>query len=41
MRITVSIVLKSLVTGINKEQIIELYPNLESKDIDQCLNYAA
>ncbi len=41
MRITVSIVLNLLATGLNKEQIIDLYPCLESEDIDQCLNYAA
>jgi uncharacterized protein (DUF433 family) len=41
MRITVSIVLNLLATGLNKEQIIDLYPYLESEDIDQCLNYAA
>jgi uncharacterized protein (DUF433 family) len=41
MRITVSIVLNLLANGMNKEQIIDLYPYLESEDIDQCLNYAA
>ena len=41
MRITVSIVLNLLANGMNKEQIIDLYPYLESEDIDQSLNYAA
>lgn len=41
MRITVSIVLNLMANGMNKEQIIDLYPYLENEDIDQCLNYAA
>jgi len=41
MRITVSIVLNLLANGMNKQEIIELYPYLEGEDIDQCLNYAA
>lgn len=41
MRITVSIVLNLLASGLNKQEIIDLYPYLESEDIDQCLNYAA
>ncbi len=41
MRITVSIVLNLLANGMGKKEIIELYPYLESEDIDQCLQYAA
>lgn len=41
MRITVSIVLNLLANGMTKNEIIDLYPYLESEDIDQCLNYAA
>jgi uncharacterized protein (DUF433 family) len=41
MRITVSIVLNFLANGLDKKQIIDLYPYLENEDIDQCLQYAA
>jgi uncharacterized protein (DUF433 family) len=41
MRITVSIVLNLLANGLDKKEIIELYPYLEHEDIDQCLQYAA
>ncbi|MES2425820.1 MAG: DUF433 domain-containing protein [Bacteroidota bacterium] len=41
MRITVSIVLNLLANGMDKAEIIDLYPYLENEDIDQCLNYAA
>ena len=41
MRITVSIVLNLLANRLSKDEIIDLYPYLESEDIDQCLNYAA
>ena len=41
MRITASIVLNLLAAGLDKKEIIELYPYLEPEDIDQCLNYAA
>lgn len=41
MRIPVSVVLKLLAGGMTAEQIIADYPNLESDDIDQCIQYAA
>lgn len=41
MRISVSIILNLLATGLDKTQIIDLYPYIENEDIDQCLNYAA
>jgi uncharacterized protein (DUF433 family) len=41
MRITVSIILNLLANGLDKKEIIDLYPYLESEDIDQSLNYAA
>lgn len=41
MRITVSIVLNLLAVGKSRQQIIDLYPYLETEDINQCLNYAA
>ena len=41
MRITVSIVLNLLANGLGKNEIIDMYPYLESEDIDQCHHYAA
>jgi len=41
MRIPVSVVLKMLAGGMTREQILDDYPDLESADIDQCINYAA
>jgi len=41
MRVTVSLVLNLLANGMNKEEILNNYPYLESEDIAQCLNYQA
>jgi uncharacterized protein (DUF433 family) len=41
MRITVSIVLNLLASGMNKTEILDDYPYLEPEDIEQCLQYAA
>ena len=41
MRITVSIVLNLLASGLSRAEIIDLYPYIENEDIDQCLQYAA
>ena len=41
MRITVSTILKMLASGNSSEEIIKAYPELESEDIQQSLNYAA
>jgi uncharacterized protein (DUF433 family) len=41
MRITVSLILNLLATGMNRQEILEAYPYLESEDIQQVLEYAA
>ena len=41
MRITVSIILKSIASGMSKKEILEAYPELEDEDIVQALKYAA
>ena len=41
MRITVSLVLNLLASGMSKEEIVNEYPYLESDDIRQTLQYAA
>jgi len=41
MRITVSVVLNLLASGLSRAEIIDLYPYIENEDIDQCLQYAA
>lgn len=41
MRITVSLILNLIATGMTKPEILSEYPALESEDVDQCLNYAA
>jgi len=41
MRIPVSVVLKALAGGMSREAILEDYPDLESADIDQSIQYAA
>ncbi len=41
MRITVSLILNLLATGMNRQEILEAYPYLESEDIQQALEYAA
>ncbi len=41
MRIPVSVVLKMLAGGMTVEQILSDYPDLESQDIDQAVQYAA
>jgi uncharacterized protein (DUF433 family) len=41
MRIPVSVVLKLLAGGMTAEQILSDYPDLQSADIDQCIQYAA
>jgi uncharacterized protein (DUF433 family) len=41
MRITVSIVLNLLASGMSKAEILDDYPYLEAEDIEQCINYAA
>lgn len=41
MRITVSLVLNLIANGMDKTEILNEYPALESEDINQCLQYAA
>ncbi|AEH45211.1 protein of unknown function DUF433 [Thermodesulfatator indicus DSM 15286] len=41
MRITVGMIVGLIASGVNKEEILKLYPYLEPEDIDQALAYAA
>ena len=41
MRITIAFVLKLLASGMNYEEIIKAYPELEEEDILQSIEYAA
>ncbi len=41
MRITVSLVVNMVASGMSFEEIIEAYPYLEPDDIQQALQYAA
>ena len=40
-RITVSVILKLLASGRSIEDIVELYPELETADIQEAMQYAA
>lgn len=41
MRIPVSLVLRLVADKVSRERILQEYPDLEDKDIQQCLEYAA
>ena len=41
MRVTVGMIVGLIASGHNKREILELYPYLESEDIDEALQYAA
>lgn len=41
MRITVSVILKQIASGMKTEEILKAYPELEEEDIIQSLKYAA
>lgn len=41
MRVTVGMILGLLASGHSKPEILEMYPYLESEDIDEALQYAA
>ncbi|RJR53880.1 MAG: DUF433 domain-containing protein [Desulfobacteraceae bacterium] len=41
MRVTVGMIVGMIASGQTKEDLIRLYPYLESEDIDQALSYAA
>jgi len=40
-RITVSLILNLIASGMREEEILEAYPYLEPEDIQAALNYAA
>ena len=40
-RITVSVILKLLASGRSIEDVIELYPELETADVQEAVKYAA
>jgi uncharacterized protein (DUF433 family) len=41
MRVTVGMIVGMIASGQTKEDLLRLYPYLESEDIDQALSYAA
>lgn len=41
MRITVSVILKQIASGMTTKEILEAYPELEEADVAQALRYAA
>jgi uncharacterized protein (DUF433 family) len=41
MRITVSVILKMLAGGKSVQDILDAYPELESEDVQQAIQYAA
>lgn len=41
MRITVSVILKMVASGMTTEEILKTYPELEREDIVQAIKYAA
>jgi uncharacterized protein (DUF433 family) len=41
MRITVSLVLSLVASGMSHQEILEQYPSLEEEDINECLRYAS
>jgi len=41
MRITVSVILKLVASGMTTQEILNAYPELEEEDIVQALKYAA
>jgi len=41
MRITVSVIVRLIASGMTKAEIIKAYPELEEEDITQALRYAA
>lgn len=41
MRITVAFVLKLMASGMNHQQILNSYPELEEEDLKQAIQYAA
>lgn len=41
MRLTVSLILSLIASGMTTKEIIEEYPDVEEEDITQCLFYAS
>lgn len=41
MRVTVSLILNLVASGMSVEEIVEAYPYLEPEDVRQALSYAA
>jgi uncharacterized protein (DUF433 family) len=41
MRITVSVILRQIASGMTMQEILKVYPELEEEDITQALKYAA
>jgi uncharacterized protein (DUF433 family) len=41
MRITVSVIVKQIASGMTPQEIVEAYPEIEQEDIFQALRYAA
>ena len=41
MRITVSVILKMLAAAKSTQEVLEAYPELEAKDVEQAIKYAA
>jgi len=41
IRITAANILRQLAAGHSRERILEAYPELETADIDACMQYAA
>ena len=41
MRITVSLVVNLIASGMSVAEILQAYPYLEAEDINECLRYAA
>ena len=41
MRVTVGMIVGLVATGHTKAEILDLYPYLETEDIDEALSYAA
>jgi len=41
MRVTVGMIVGLIASGHNRQEILELYPYLETEDIDEALQYAA
>jgi uncharacterized protein (DUF433 family) len=41
VRVSVSLIVNLVATGMNSEEIIEVYPHLDLDDVRQALQYAA